>query len=466
MVLDPTHLDTLNMAPSTMNNKKIGFSIAYLVGRDKIQKSQTKMALTNRRFSSNDKSNVRYQPYAKIVTSSRDIDENRLVDGREPQRPTPKGFSDTDVEMKQAESQNERIRARSETRSISPISQNRYSVLYKHDKQVQESLRNISHDVSAFTPQARSISPSSYQFSTKSPIQVCAKSEENHPDRSASTEYPSAISVSPPVQERKALSAPIMYPCHPSHNSTRPAFGFPYQVTPYSNDPAAAAMMDRIVFQAAAAAAAANGLGRVGPNPYMAPTIPTTCVPHMPPISAVGQQRFIPNHQAPWLLKQAPVVGAPLHPLQYTDVFLRNRLDFMMANPFQRKPKRIRTAFTPGQLLQLEREFERNHYVVGSERKQLARSLKLSETQVKVWFQNRRTKFKRQKIEDKAAGRTSKSEQDDVEEPDEIELNEEDEAAIDKEEEEYVRMRQQQRLHETAMNGNHIMYIKQERNEQ
>ncbi|OTF81756.1 retinal homeobox protein Rx2-like protein, partial [Euroglyphus maynei] len=71
--------------------------------------------------------------------------------------------------------------------------------------------------------------------------------------------------------------------------------------------------------------------------------------------------------------------------------------------PF-RKPKRIRTAFSPGQLLKLEQAFEKNHYVVGNERKQLANHLGLSETQVKVWFQNRRTKHKRQKQEDEESG--------------------------------------------------------------
>lgn len=55
-----------------------------------------------------------------------------------------------------------------------------------------------------------------------------------------------------------------------------------------------------------------------------------------------------------------------------------------MNNPFQRKPKRIRTAFTPGQLLRLEHEFDKNHYVVGAERKQLAHTLKLTETQVSI----------------------------------------------------------------------------------
>ncbi len=47
-----------------------------------------------------------------------------------------------------------------------------------------------------------------------------------------------------------------------------------------------------------------------------------------------------------------------------------------------RKPKRIRTAFTPTQLLKLESAFEGNQYLVGQERKDLAKSLSLSETQV------------------------------------------------------------------------------------
>ncbi|XP_068206516.1 homeobox protein EMX1-like [Palaemon carinicauda] len=71
--------------------------------------------------------------------------------------------------------------------------------------------------------------------------------------------------------------------------------------------------------------------------------------------------------------------------------------------PF-RKPKRIRTAFSPSQLLKLEQAFEKNQYVVGAERKQLAQSLNLSETQVKVWFQNRRTKHKRQQQEGEGEG--------------------------------------------------------------
>jgi homeobox protein EMX len=61
----------------------------------------------------------------------------------------------------------------------------------------------------------------------------------------------------------------------------------------------------------------------------------------------------------------------------------------LLHGPFARKPKRIRTAFSPSQLLRLERAFEKNHYVVGAERKQLAHGLSLSETQVsenQLWW--------------------------------------------------------------------------------
>ena len=47
-----------------------------------------------------------------------------------------------------------------------------------------------------------------------------------------------------------------------------------------------------------------------------------------------------------------------------------------------RKVKRIRTAFNPQQLIDLENAFAKNHYIVGRVRKQLADTLNLSETQV------------------------------------------------------------------------------------
>ncbi|XP_076359196.1 ventral anterior homeobox 1-like [Tachypleus tridentatus] len=61
------------------------------------------------------------------------------------------------------------------------------------------------------------------------------------------------------------------------------------------------------------------------------------------------------------------------------------------------RPKRARTTFSSAQLQSLEEEFRNNQYLVGKERTKLAQRLGLSETQVKVWFQNRRTKHKREK---------------------------------------------------------------------
>ena len=65
----------------------------------------------------------------------------------------------------------------------------------------------------------------------------------------------------------------------------------------------------------------------------------------------------------------------------------------------QERPKRVRTIFTPDQLSRLESEFEQQQYIVGSERHYVASDLGLTETQVKVWFQNRRIKWRRQYLE-------------------------------------------------------------------
>ena len=58
--------------------------------------------------------------------------------------------------------------------------------------------------------------------------------------------------------------------------------------------------------------------------------------------------------------------------------------------------KRSRTIFTLVQLEQLESTFSKQQYVAGEERRRLAASLKLTETHVKVWFQNRRIRFRKQ----------------------------------------------------------------------
>ncbi|XP_060076939.1 homeobox protein notochord-like [Ylistrum balloti] len=67
------------------------------------------------------------------------------------------------------------------------------------------------------------------------------------------------------------------------------------------------------------------------------------------------------------------------------------------------KGKRIRTIFTPDQLERMEAEFEKQQYMVGTERYYLACSLSLTEAQVKVWFQNRRIKWRKMNLEKQQA---------------------------------------------------------------
>ncbi|KAM4038529.1 homeobox protein Nkx-2.6 [Anomaloglossus baeobatrachus] len=65
--------------------------------------------------------------------------------------------------------------------------------------------------------------------------------------------------------------------------------------------------------------------------------------------------------------------------------------------------RRPRVLFSQAQVYQLETTFKQQKYLSAPEREQLASALKLTSTQVKIWFQNRRYKCKRQK-QDRSLG--------------------------------------------------------------
>ncbi|XP_075043900.1 T-cell leukemia homeobox protein 2 [Mixophyes fleayi] len=80
-----------------------------------------------------------------------------------------------------------------------------------------------------------------------------------------------------------------------------------------------------------------------------------------------------------------------------------------IGHPYQNrtppKRKKPRTSFSRLQICELEKRFHQQKYLASAERASLAKSLRMSDSQVKTWFQNRRTKWRRQTAEERESER-------------------------------------------------------------
>ncbi|KAM7401430.1 hypothetical protein PAMA_005569 [Pampus argenteus] len=102
---------------------------------------------------------------------------------------------------------------------------------------------------------------------------------------------------------------------------------------------------------------------------------------------------------------QASAASAAKQMLWPAWVYCTRYSDRPSSGPRSRKPKkaptpskddkRPRTAFTTEQLHRLKTEFQNNRYLTEQRRQSLAGELGLNESQIKIWFQNKRAKIKK-----------------------------------------------------------------------
>ncbi|CAN0024122.1 unnamed protein product [Bubo scandiacus] len=164
----------------------------------------------------------------------------------------------------------------------------------------------------------------------------------------------------------------------------------------------------------------ACSLGSYNLNMSMNVSVNVTPAPAAPPAGVIRVPAHRPAPAAP-PAAPPPVPGLPGLTFPWMETTRRIAKDRLSAalspfaatrrigHPYQNrtppKRKKPRTSFSRVQICELEKRFHRQKYLASAERATLAKALKMTDAQVKTWFQNRRTKWRRQTAEEREAER-------------------------------------------------------------
>ncbi|XP_051896695.1 homeobox protein Nkx-6.3-like [Pristis pectinata] len=186
-----------------------------------------------------------------------------------------------------------------------------------------------------------------------------------------------ALSYTPDVYKPPAHRAdPWAPPSHPaarllpSGNPDPLGVGTPYGITDILSKPASVGASGRTGFVPGISQLSSFGT-EAGPGIYY--NMPFACV--RPP----DPTRYCPSPEPCWRAGRHPSNATQKSSLVDVDT----------------KRKHTRPTFSGHQIFALEKTFEQTKYLAGPERACLAHSLGMTESQVKVWFQNRRTKWRK-----------------------------------------------------------------------
>uniref|UniRef100_A0A8V5FYP7 Uncharacterized protein n=1 Tax=Melopsittacus undulatus TaxID=13146 RepID=A0A8V5FYP7_MELUD len=160
-------------------------------------------------------------------------------------------------------------------------------------------------------------------------------------------------------------------------------------------------------------------LGSYNLNMSMNVSVNVTPAPAAPPAGVIRVPAHRPAPPPPPPAPPVPGLSGLTFPwMETTRRLAKDRLSAALApftatrrigHPYQNrtppKRKKPRTSFSRGQICELEKRFHRQKYLASAERATLAKALKMTDAQVKTWFQNRRTKWRRQTAEEREAER-------------------------------------------------------------